>query len=627
MTRPVPKSRKLDFFISSPPRKKSGRKEKRGKEGAEKRKSARREEKKKEPTKAVGPSGAEFKVKATDDDVYYSSLAEAFERLERISSRKAKISLIAQFLRQCPENVIDIVTLFLANQVFPGWDPRDLGIGSKLMRKVIATATGSTDSEVTELFKRLGDLGLAAEELLKRRKTSTLLDSRPLMVSEVRETFEKIAEVEGEGAVKRKMRLMMGLLAKAKPKEARYLVRQALSELRTGVRESTVEEAIAQAFGVSRKLVERAHMLSNDLGLVAKVAMTSGEEGLREIDLRPMRPIKPMLAQAARNVREALAEVGGKGAVEIKLDGARVQVHSDGEEVRVYTRRIEDVTHALPDIVEAVKDCVDADEFILEGEAVAINPETGKPRPFQELLHRIKRKYDIEDVRKEIPVELHLFDCLYVDGESLVDTPFRERRRRLEEIVREREGEVMLVEQVITDDPKEAAEMFHRALEIGHEGVMVKDLDANYTPGVRGKKMLKVKPVLETLDCVVIGGIWGKGKRKGLIGSYLLAVWDENKENLMEVGKVGTGVDDETLERLTKMFEDLIVEESGREVRFKPEVVFEVEFEDIQKSPKYSSGFALRFPRLVRVRDDLGPEDADTIEKVRRIYEEVLRKH
>ncbi|WP_457614184.1 ATP-dependent DNA ligase [Methanopyrus sp.] len=622
MARPVPKSRKLDFFISSPPRKK-GREGKEKTRGREKAREGDREE----PAEAGGPGGTGLEVETTDDDIYYSSLAEAFERLERLSSRKAKISLIAQFLRQCPEGVVDTVTLFLANQVFPGWDTRDLGIGSKLMRKIIANTTGSTESEVTELFKRLGDLGLVAEELLKRRKTSTLLESRRLTVGEVRKTFEKIAEVEGEGAVKRKMRLMMGLLARAKPKEARYLVRQVLSELRTGVRESTVEEAIAQAFGVSRKLVERAHMLSNDLGLVAKVAMTKGEEGLREIDLKPMRPIKPMLAQAARNVKEALAEVGGKGAVEIKLDGARVQVHSDGEEVRVYTRRIEDVTHALPDIVEAVKDCVDADEFILEGEAVAINPETGKPRPFQELLHRIKRKYNIEEVRKEIPVELHLFDCLYVDGESLVDTPFRERRRRLEEIVREREGEVMLVEQLITGDPREAAEMFHRALEMGHEGVMVKDLDADYTPGVRGKKMLKVKPVLETLDCVVVGGIWGKGKRKGLIGSYLLAVWDENKENLLEVGKVGTGMDDETLERLTKMFEDLIVEESGREVRFKPEVVFEVEFEDIQKSPKYSSGFALRFPRLVRVRDDLGPEDADTIEKVKRIYEEILRKH
>ncbi len=606
-TRP-PGSRRLDSFITSPPKGK-------GKEEKERRE--------REPSPSL-------EVKTTDGDVYYSSLAEAFERLERISSRKAKIALIAQFLRQCPEDALDTVAVFLANQVFPGWDSRELGIGTKLMQKTIAQATGASESEVTELFKQLGDLGSVAEELLRRKKTSTLFSSQPLTVQEVRETFEKVAEVEGEGAVKRKMRLLMGLLARARPKEARYLVRQVLEELRTGVRENTVEEAISQAFGVSKKLVERAHMLSNDIGLVAKVAATEGEEGLKQIDLKPMRPIKPMLAQAARNVKEALAEVGGKGAVEIKLDGARVQVHSDGEEVRVYTRRIEDVTHALPDLVEAVKECVDADEFILEGEAVAIDPETGKPRPFQELLHRIKRKYDIEEVRREIPVELYLFDCLYVDGESLVDAPFEERRRRLEEIVNEQEGKVMLVDQLITDDPKEAAEMFHEALEMGHEGVMVKDLSADYTPGVRGKKMLKVKPVLETLDCVVVGGIWGKGKRKGLIGSYLLAVWDENKEKLLEVGKVGTGMDDETLERLTKLFveeKDLVVEESGREVRFKPEIVFEVEFEDIQKSPKYSSGFALRFPRLVRVREDLGPEDADTIKKVRRIYEEILKKH
>ncbi len=621
---PVPKCRTLDFFVSSTPSRS------RGKSREDVSKEASRETGEERDKEGVEKKGEVFEVEVTEDgkDVYYRSLAEAFERLEKVSSRRTKINIIAQFLRQCPPEVVDKVAVYFSNQVFPGWDPRELGIGTKLMRKIIAKTAGVPESEVERLFKELGDLGLAAERLLSKRNTATLTGYQPLKVgADVHATFERIAETEGEGAMKRKMRLMMGLLVRAEPKEARYLVRQVLEELRTGVRENTVEEAIAQAFGVSKELVERAHMLSNDIGLVAKVAMTEGEEGLKKIDLKPMRPVKPMLAQAARNVKEALAEVGGVGAVEPKLDGARVQIHCDGEEIRVFTRRIEDITRALPDVVEAVGDCVKAEDYILEGEAVAINPETGKPRPFQELLHRIKRKYDIDKVRKEIPVELHLFDCLYVNGESLVDEPFKRRREALEGIVEERKGKVEVVEQIVTDDPEEAAEMFHKALEEGHEGVMVKDLDANYTPGIRGKKMLKVKPVLETLDCVVVGGVWGKGKRRGLISSYLLAVWDENKEKLLTVGKVGTGMDDETLERLTKMFEDLIIEEEGRKVKFKPEIVFEVEFEDIQKSPKYSSGFALRFPRLVRVREDLGPEDADTIEKVRRIYEEILKKH
>jgi len=329
------------------------------------------------------------------------------------------------------------------------------------------------------------------------------------------------------------------------------------------------------------------------------------------------RPIKMMLAQVTPSIEAAIKDLGML-AVEWKFDGARVQIHKNGDSVNIFSRRLENVTLSLPDIVEAVKLHVKADSAILEGEAVAVD-ETGAPRAFQDILKRFRRKYDVEAMVREIPLTLNLFDILYLDGEVLMDQSLLRRRAQLVSCV-ENCDSIKVDEQVLTDDENVVNEIYTAALNGGHEGVMLKNPEASYSPGKRGKNWLKKKPIMETLDLVVIGAEWGYGKRANLIGSYALACHNPEDGTFLPIGKVATGFSDEQLVELTEVFSELIVGESAREIELKPDVVFEIAFEEIQKSTNYDSGYALRFPRLVNVREDKSPEEAETIDRIESIY-------
>lgn len=256
----------------------------------------------------------------------------------------------------------------------------------------------------------------------------------------------------------------------------------------------------------------------------------------------------------------------------------------------------------------------------MEGEAVAVDPETRRPKAFQDILRRFRRKYDVDKMTREIPFETYIFDILYVDGETMIDVPFRDRRKRLEEVIKPIARKLELAQQIITDDPRVAEKFYNQALAMGHEGVMIKNLDAPYIPGARVGHMYKIKPVMETLDLVITGGLWGTGKRTGWLSSYILAVRDSEAGGFLSVGRVGTGVTEEQLEEFTQRLKPLIESEAGTKVRVKPEVVVEVAFQEIQRSPKYKSGYALRFPRIVRIREDKSPDDADTMERIHRLY-------
>jgi len=305
-------------------------------------------------------------------------------------------------------------------------------------------------------------------------------------------------------------------------------------------------------------------------------------------------------------------------AVEWKFDGARVQVHKDGDHVILYSRRLEDVTGSLPDLVELVRSQVMAREAILDGEVVAIGVD-GKPMAFQQLLRRFRRKYGVEGMQDEIPLNLNIFDVMYIDGKSLIDLPLRERIKFLAGVIRDGGG-LLLAEETITENPIVVERVYAEALEAGHEGVMLKNPDSVYAPGKRGKNWLKVKPIMENLDLVVVGGEWGKGRRAHFVGSYVLACMDPKSRVPLWIGRVGTGMSDEDLKDLTGIFRELIVSEEGRDLLFEPRIVFEVAYEEIQKSSNYSAGYALRFPRLVRVRSDKSPSEADTIKRVEALY-------
>ncbi len=553
----------------------------------------------------------------------YSELANLYEQLEGISSKHEKTAIIASFLRKVSAEDLDKVVLLLLGRVFPPWSMEELGFGTQLMIRAIAMATGANERQIENTYKETGDLGLAAERFVAKKRQMTLFQ-QALTVDKVIENLRKVARVEGEGSIDKKIALVAELLTSASPKEARYVVRTVLEELRIGVAEGIIRDAISLAFNVPVDIVEKAYNLTNDLGFVAKIAKEKGKDGLQSLKLEPGKPIKVMLAQKVENVKEALEKMGGKVATEIKYDGARMQIHKRGDEIALFTRRLENVTKQFPDIVDMVRKGIDTEECIIEGEVVAID-ENGKPRPFQMLSRRIKRKYDIEKMVREIPVELNLFDIVYLNGESLIDVPFEKRRKILENIAKPY-NKLKLAEQLISDDVQEIEKFYKKALDMGHEGIMIKNLKAPYKPGSRVGYMVKLKPTMETLDLVIVGAEWGEGKRAHWLSSYLLACRDPDTGKYLSIGKMGTGLTEDQFREMTERLKPLIIRSEGKFVEIKPNIVVEVAYEEIQKSPNYESGFALRFPRLIRIREDRGPEDVDTIYRVRRLYEEQFGK-
>jgi len=551
-------------------------------------------------------------------DMKYSELADLYRRLEKTTLKTLKTKFVADFLKKTPDELLEIVPYLILGKVFPDWDERELGVGEKLLIRAVSMATGVPEKEIENSIKDTGDLGESVALALKKRKQKSFF-SQPLTIKRVYNTFVKIAEATGEGSQDRKMKYLANLFMDATPEEGKYIGRTVLGTMRTGVAEGILRDAIAEAFRVKPELVERAYMLTSDFGYVAKVAKLEGNEGLSKVSIQIGKPIRPMLAQNAASVKEALIEMGGEAAFEIKYDGARVQVHKDGDRVIVYSRRLENVTRSIPEIVEAIKNSLKPSKAIVEGELVAVG-ENGRPRPFQYVLRRFRRKHNIEEMIEKIPLELNLFDILYADGESLIDTKFTERRKKLEESVEESD-KIKLAEQLVTKKVDEAEAFYKRALELGHEGLMAKRLDAVYEPGNRGKKWLKIKPTMENLDLVIIGAEWGEGRRAHLLGSFLVGAYDPETGEFLPVGKVGSGFTDEDLIEFTKMLKPLIVREEGKFVEIQPKVVIEVTYQEIQKSPKYKSGFALRFPRFVALREDKSPEEADTIERVAQLYE------
>ncbi len=549
----------------------------------------------------------------------YSRLVSVYEALEATTSKLEKTEIVAEFLREVPEELLEIIPSLLIGKVFPEWSDLELGVGPGLLYEAVSFVCGIPVAEVKRQVARAGDVGQAVEQMLAKKVQLTLF-SRKLLVREVYEAFKKIALATGSGSQDRKIRTLADLLASASPREGKYLVRTVLGELRVGVAEGLLRDAIARAFNVSVSAVERAYMIANDFGVVARTAKRDGESGLAEIKMQVGRPIRPMLAQLAPSIEKVFEELG-RAALEIKYDGARVQIHKRGDEVRIFSRRLENVTSALPDIAGRAARAIKAEEAIVEGEAVAIDPETRRPRAFQDILRRFRRKYNVEEMVREIPFETYLFDILYLEGEVMIDLPFEKRRGALKKIVEEERGKFELAEQLITGDVRQAHEFYSRALARGHEGMMIKNLRAPYIPGARVGYMYKVKPVMETLDLVITGAIWGTGKRAGWLSSYILAARDEDTGELLEVGRVGTGVTEEQLAEFTERLKPLIEFEEAGVVRLKPSLVVEVAYQEIQRSPNYASGFALRFPRVVRIRDDKSPEEADTVQRVRQLYE------
>jgi DNA ligase-1 len=448
---------------------------------------------------------------------------------------------------------------------------------------------------------------------------STILQARPptaaaaptLTVAEVDSVLERVASVSGAGSSAERRRLLAELLSRATPAEQEFLVRLVFGELRQGALEGVMLEAVAQAAELPAPDVRRAAMLAGNLGDVARAALTQGAPGLRGFSLTLFRPLLPMLAQPAEDIGDALGQLG-IAALEWKLDGARVQVHKLGTEVRVFTRNLNDVTLAVPEIVEAVG-ALPVRALIVDGEAIALRSD-GSPQPFQVTMRRFGRKLDIEAARHELPLSVFFFDCLRRDDEDLIDSPARQRFTALSDSL----PGTLLVPRLVTRDSGDAQAFMDAALARGHEGVMAKSLEASYEAGGRGSAWLKVKQA-HTLDLVILAAEWGHGRRKGWLSNLHLGARDPSGAFVM-LGKTFKGLTDEMLAWQTTRLLELEVARDTYTVYVRPELVVEIAVNEIQESPHYPGGMALRFARVKRYRPDKTPEQADSIETVRSLF-------
>jgi len=581
----------------------------------------------------------------------YAVIADAYERIEATTKRLEMTDLLVNLLKSTPKEVIDKVVYLTQGRIYPDFVSIEIGVAERLAIKALAKASGRRESEVEEDLKESGDLGETAQKFITSKRQLTFAH-QPLTVEKVHETFDKMAQTSGSGAVDLKLALLAGLLSAASPKEARYVIRTVTGNLRLGIADMTVLDALAIAYGggkEARELVERAYNVSSDLGRVAKVVVEKGLEGMEKFEVLVGEPIRPMLAERLSSPEEILEKLGGKCAAEYKYDGERIQAHKKGDEVTLFSRRLETISNQYPDAVELFKKCVKARTAILEGECVAVNPDTGEMRPFQELMHR-RRKYEIKQAIEDYPVSLFMFDVLYADGQDLTLKPYPVRRRMLEKVVQEGDR-VKTATSIITANAGGLEKFFLEAIEDGCEGLVCKSVaeDSVYQAGARGWLWIKYKrdyksEMTDTVDLAIVGAFHGRGKRAGTYGALLLAAYNHENDTFETVTKCGTGFTDEDLAKLPKMLQKYRISHKHPRVQstfeadvwFEPGVVIEILGAEITLSPihvcamgviRKDSGLAIRFPRFTgNYRFDKAAEDATTAEEIVDMYKNQLKK-
>ncbi len=518
----------------------------------------------------------------------FRDFAEVCEKLAEISERNAKIQLVANYLRSL--------------------SPEDARIAAYLL---VGRPSGEKEREPI-------NVGWATvSEVLESGKVATLLQTE-LTLQEVWQALRNVAKQEGAGSRERKKSILQSLFSRADELETKWLLRIIFGEMRHGVSHGLLLDALAQVAGVDAEQIRRLDMLVGDIGELTEKTI---RKELNTIELRLFNPVKPMLAEMAQSVKEALVEHGGQTILEPKYDGVRIQIHINNGEIRLYTRRLTEVTKSLPDVVETIRRGIRCRNAILDSEVMAVD-ERGRSLPFQETMKRLGRERDVEEAVAEIPLKLQLFDILLLDDKPCIDKPLTGRRRLLEEITLDKQ---LLTPQLLTSNPEEAEEFLKRSVERGYEGVMAKDPRSLYTPGRRGGKWLKVKPA-DTLDVVIIAAEWGHGRRQGWLSNYHLAVLNEDTGQFEMVGKTFKGLTDKEFEELTRYLQSIKVKDTEWGVVVRPELVVEVAYNEIQRSPHYRSGYALRFARVTRIRWDKHPQEADTLQRLKTLYEKQFEK-
>ena len=492
--------------------------------------------------------------------------------------------------------------------MFSERENRSLGMSFRSIFRVVSEFRDTSKVD-DDRYSAAADAGEIVKIMLEESK----LKSKALKIRDVHEYFVEISASEGKGSKREKEKLLRRLISGVDALEAKYVVKNMLGEMRHGASEGVMLDGISEAAGVSAELVHRAYMFMGDLGEVATTALGGGKKALLEVTPTLFRPMKPMLAQPTGSVQDAWLAFDGRMAVEYKYDGARVQIHKKGGEVRVYSRSLTDITARLPETVAEVEG-LRKRRIVVEGEVIGLDSK-GRPLPFQHIMRRITRVHDVGRTMERVPLRLCLFDCLMIGEELLVDLPYEERWSILAAAVPGR----LLARRLIPESAAAAYTFFQNSLKEGHEGLMAKELSSTYTPGARRGNWLKIK-LASTVDLVILAAEWGYGRRHGWLSNYRLAVLDEESGAYAPVGKTYKGLRDEEFQALTKRLLSIQTGEEGNTVYVEPRVVVEVAFNEIQRSSHYSSGMALRFARVARIRSDKSPDKITTLKALRSLY-------
>jgi DNA ligase-1 len=573
----------------------------------------------------------------------FSIIAEMFEKMENTSKRIELTNILVELLKKTPKKIIPNVVYLLQGILRPNFEGVELGVAEKLAIRSISKSSGLPIKKIENDYKNCGNLGLTASNILKL-KTQTTFTAEKITLERVYETLIKIANVEGKGSQDLKMKYISSLLNDATPIEAKFVLNILLGTLRLGIAENTVMDALSIGFTgkkENREQVEAAYNVSSDLGKVAEVIAHEGLDGIKKFQISLFNPIRPMLADRIKSEEDAIKKMPAEFAAEYKLDGERVQIHKQVDKIILFSRSLENITKYYPDIVENIGNSLDVNDGIFEAEIVAINENTGEFLPFQELMHR-RRKYKLKEAVLQYPITVNFFDVLYFDGKNCLGLKYSERRKILESSVKENNF-AKLVPIAIVKNENQIEDFLENSINSGCEGLMLKILDAPYRAGIRGGNWLKLKreyrnELGDSLDLVVIGAYFGKGRRTGRYGTLLLATYNEEKDNFPSICKVGTGFTDESLDQLYQILSNKVIlkknprveSEMEADVWFEPELVLEIVASEITLSPihkteldiiRKGSGLALRFPKFTgKIRVEKSPEDASTGEEVSSLY-------
>jgi len=576
----------------------------------------------------------------------FSVLADTFERMDKTAKRLELTDYLVDLFKNTPNDLVAKVVYLIQGKLRPDFEGIEIGVAEKLVVRAVYRSTAIEIKKIEEAYRKDGDLGHAVSKLIEQKTQTTLFDETSKdenqTVELVYDSLYKIAELEGSGknVLDKKMNYVASLLNNVSPISAKFIIKILISTMRLGVADNTILDALAIAYTDSksnRENLEAAYNVSSDLGKVAEVAAREGLDGINEFRIELFKPIRPMLADRVKSEKEAIEKFGKKFAAEYKLDGERVQIHLENGIVDLFSRKLENIKRFYPDIVENISKSLKVKNAILEAEAVAINENTGEFLPFQELMHR-RRKYNVDKAVLQYPITVNFFDVLYVDGKRCLDLSYSERRKLLEEIVIEDKFS-KIIPQILVTNESEIEDFQENSINSGCEGLMLKSLEAKYRAGARGSNWLKLKreyrnELGDSLDLVVIGAFFGKGRRTGKYGTLLLATYNDENDSFPSICKVGTGFTDENLDqfyqilsgKVTLKKNSRIISEMEADVWFEPELVIEIVASEITLSPihktaldvvRKGSGMALRFPKFTgKIRLEKSPENASTGQEV-----------